>query len=486
MTLFTLLLYVLIAAIALMGIQVFVLKHETKNYVLSFLQHYVGALFLFSGAVKAVDPLGTAYKMEQYFAQFEITFSETAFSFLAPIFPALSGAAVAFSVIMIVFELVLAVALIIGSSPKRTSWAFLILVIFFTVLTGFTFTTGYVPQSANYFSFSEWGAFSKANMRVTDCGCFGDFLKLDPKVSFLKDIFLLIPGIFFIFAAKQSHQWFTRKTRTYTIWGTLVLTTIFCLYNFVYDLPIVDFRPFAEGADVRTEKARQVQAVAEAPIFFIYRNPTDTTQTRQFTDTELDQIPEGWEYYDRIQDEIETNKIFDFVNIQGKTIEKTTYLYYDDGSGEMPIELSPDDTLNGMVEEGWVLVNSETSENVVDKDVSSDILNNPNAHFMIVCNDLNKTNKKAFAEKVANLAKTAEANGVEIYAVVAKVGTEEVNEFKKALGIDFPFYETDDILLKTIIRSNPGIVLWNNGKIIKKWHHRHLPEMKEIEANYLK
>jgi hypothetical protein len=323
-------------------------------------------------------------------------------------------------------------------------------------------------------------------MRVTDCGCFGDFLKLDPKVSFLKDIFLLIPGIFFIFAAKQSHQWFTRKTRTYTIWGTLVLTTIFCLYNFVYDLPIVDFRPFAEGADVRTEKARQVQAVAEAPIFFIYRNPTDTTQTRQFTDTELDQIPEGWEYYDRIQDEIETNKIFDFVNIQGKTIEKTTYLYYDDGSGEMPIELSPDDTLNGMVEEGWVLVDSKTSENIVDKDVSGDILNNPNAHFMIVCNDLNKTNKKAFAEKVANLAKTAEANGVEIYAVVAKVGTEEVNEFKKALGIDFPFYETDDILLKTIIRSNPGIVLWNDGKIIKKWHHRHLPEMKEIEANYLK
>ena len=132
------------------------------------------------------------------------------------------------------------------------------------------------------------------------------------------------------------------------------------------------------------------------------------------------------------------------------------------------------------------MVNSETTENLADKDVSSDILNNPNAHFMIVCNDLKKTNKTAFAEKVANLAKIAEANGVQIYAVVGKAGTEEINEFKKALGVDFPFYETDDILLKTIIRSNPGIVLWNNGKILKKWHHRHLPEMETIEAEYLK
>ncbi len=486
MTLLTLLLYILIAAFILMGIQVLVLKIETKNYILSFLQHFVGALFIFSGAVKAIDPLGTAYKMEQYFAQFEMTFAETAFSFLAPIFPLLSSAAVAFSVIMIVFEIVLGVALIIGSKPKRTAWAYFILVIFFTILTGFTFTTGYVPQSANYFAFSEWGAFSEANMRVTDCGCFGDFLKLEPFVSFMKDIFLLIPGFFFIIAAKKSHEWFSKSTRTYAVWGTLVAVTLFCLYNFVYDLPIVDFRPFAEGTDVRTEKERQVRAVADAPIFFIYRNPNDTTETQQFTDTELDKIPEGWEYYDRIQDEIETNKIFDFVNIQGKTIEKTTYLYYDDGSGEMPIELSPEDTLNGMVEEGWVLVNSETSENIADKDVSNDILNNENAHFMIVCNDLKKTNKTAFAEKVAELAKGAEANGMDIYAVVGKAGTEEINEFKKALGVDFPFYETDDILLKTIIRSNPGVVLWNDGKIIKKWHHRHLPDMETIETDFLK
>lgn len=463
MTLTTLIIGVAITSALITGLMM-ARKQEIKNPLISYLQNFTGVLFIFSGVVKAIDPLGTAYKMEQYFSQFEVTFSETALSFIAPIFPALATISIAFSVFMIVFEIVLGVMLILGNRPKFTAWAFFLLVFFFLILTGFTYLTGYVPNDVNFFAFGSWSSFNEANMKVTDCGCFGDFLKLKPKISFFKDVFLMIPAILFVWKSKDMHQLFTKKTRMFAALGTTVLFTAFSLYNFVYDLPIVDFRPFANGVDVRTGKAEQVAKVSEAPIFFIYRNPQDTTEMKQFSDEELDKIPEGWEYFDRIQDKIETSKLFDFVNIQGKTISKTTYLMYDTGDGEPYLELSPEDTLDGL-EPGWVLVNTKEDEQVIDADVSEQILNNPNPHFMIVCHDLKKTNKSAFATKIATLQKEAEAKGMEFYAVVGKVGTEEVEEFQKGMGIDFPFYIADDILLKTIVRSNPGIVLWKDGKL---------------------
>ena len=131
MSLTTLLIYVGIAAILLTLITVFVFKKK-DNYIMSYIQNFVGALFVFSGWVKAVDPLGTAYKMEEYFAEFEATFQGTWFSFIAPIFPLLNNYVVIFSVAMIVFEIILGIMLITGHKPKFTAWAFLILVAFFT------------------------------------------------------------------------------------------------------------------------------------------------------------------------------------------------------------------------------------------------------------------------------------------------------------------------------------------------------------------
>ena len=76
----------------------------------------------------------------------------------------------------------------VGYYRKWTAWLFFLIVFFFTILTGFTYLTGYVPLDANFFDFSAWGPYVKENMRVTDCGCFGDFIKLDPKISFFKDL----------------------------------------------------------------------------------------------------------------------------------------------------------------------------------------------------------------------------------------------------------------------------------------------------------
>jgi uncharacterized membrane protein YphA (DoxX/SURF4 family) len=485
MTLTTLVIGVAIVAALITGLMM-AKKMEMRSPLISYLQNFTGVLFIFSGLVKAVDPLGTAYKMEQYFAQFESTFSETWLSFITPIFPVLATVSIAFSVFMIVFEIVLGVMLILGNRPKFTAWAFFILVFFFLILTGFTYLTGFVPEGVNFFSVGKWGAFNEANMKVTDCGCFGDFLKLKPKVSFFKDVFLMIPATLFVWKSKDMHQLFTKKTRMFAALGTTVLLTAFSLYNFVYDLPMVDFRPFANGVDVRTGKAEQIAKVSEAPIYFIYRNPSDTTEMKEFSDKELDKIPEEWEYFDRHQEKIETSKLFDFVNIQGQTIKKTTYLFYDTGEGEPYLELAPEDTADGGLEPNWVLMDTQVEEVVEDADVSEQILDNPNAHFMIIIHDLKKVNKSAFATKIAALQKEAEAKGIEFYAVVGKAGTEEINEFKKGMGVSFPFYMADDILLKTIVRSNPGIVLWKDGTILHKWHYRHLPSLEVISAEYLK
>ena len=109
---------------------------KQKSLLMTYFQNFCGALFIFSGWVKAIDPLGTAYKLEQYFAEFESTFADTWMSFLSPMFPWLSEYSVGFSVFMIVLEIVLGIMLIIGSRRKLTSWLFLIIVAFFTFLTG--------------------------------------------------------------------------------------------------------------------------------------------------------------------------------------------------------------------------------------------------------------------------------------------------------------------------------------------------------------
>ena len=109
MSLTTLLLGVGIVAIVL-TVLMKAATDRVKNIVISFLQNFCGGLFIFSGLVKAVDPLGTAYKMEDYFAQFE-----THFSAIGDLFPILSGLSEAIAVFMVVFEIVLGVMLILGT-----------------------------------------------------------------------------------------------------------------------------------------------------------------------------------------------------------------------------------------------------------------------------------------------------------------------------------------------------------------------------------
>jgi uncharacterized membrane protein YphA (DoxX/SURF4 family) len=141
----------LLVSFALVGLLLAALTKwtgKTDKPIMTFLQHFAGVWFVFSGIVKAIDPIGTAYKMEDYFAAFETTFGglQNAFSGLAPLFPYLAQYSAGFSIFMIVLEIALGVMLMLGYAKRVTAILFFLIVVFFTVLTGFTYLTGFVPM----------------------------------------------------------------------------------------------------------------------------------------------------------------------------------------------------------------------------------------------------------------------------------------------------------------------------------------------------
>src|SRR6185436_4478897 len=144
---------------------------------------FVGLLFIFSGLVKANDPLGTAYKMEEYFEVWNRDLGSGSFflkNALINLFHFLNDHTLFLSVTMNAFEIIAGAALLLGWRMKLFSWLLLILMIFFTILTGYTYRTG----------------------QPTNCGCFGDCLKITPQFSFYKDILLSALILIILFTRK--------------------------------------------------------------------------------------------------------------------------------------------------------------------------------------------------------------------------------------------------------------------------------------------
>lgn len=463
-------------------------KH--KSWVMTFFQNFTGVLFIFSGWVKAVDPLGTAYKMEQYFTEFEKVFTGTWLNFTAPLFPALSKVSIWFSVGMIVFEIVLGIMLLLGMKPKLTAWLFLLLVAFFTVLTGFTFLTGYVPDGVNFFNFGSWGAYKESNMKVTDCGCFGDFIKLKPKVSFFKDIALMVPALYFVFRYRNMHELFTPNIRKWIVGLSLAGLLFYCYNNFALNLPHIDFRPFKIGTDVA--KQRKLEDDADAAV--------------RITDWKLKNLKSG-----------------EIITISDKEYMGNLAKYNKEEF----------DVVEQIKTEPSIL-RSKISDFEIDafngEDVTEKYLANPKNHFMIVCYkgkftttttkqmvkdsvinvdtiivkkdtsyirktslvDVEKTvvdyvwdpHYKAHFEKLKPFITGAQKDGHEVSIVMGGIAADGAADLMKELGLNVEFYTADDILLKTIIRSNPGIVLWKDGKIVHNWHIKKLPAYEKVKSKF--
>ena len=471
---------------------------KTKNLFLSFLQHFCGVWFVFSGLVKAVDPIGTAYKMEDYFAQFETTFAglQNTFKHLAPMFPSLATMSTGFSILMIVLEIALGIMLILGYSRRLTAWLFALIVLFFTFLTGFTYLTGFVPTEANFFDFAKWGPYVKTQMRVTDCGCFGDFIKLDPKISFFKDLGLLIPTFIFLFRSQQMHQLFTARGRNVIVGLSVVGSFVFCLQNTYWDLPVVDFRPFKKGANVREHKALEEEARGNIEIIgWVMENTNTGEVVKAMIPMErykelVAQYPKdkGW----KVKDQIKTEP---FVEKDGQRIEVaetkvTDFAIEDRDNNEMAEEILNEPGYSLMII-AYKFYGEKQMETVVVQDttwvpdtlrISADSLRIGQKVGSI---EPKKVERETFVpeehygslykNKVNPLAEAAANAGWKVFAINTFQDAEVADAFRAKIGAKYPFYRGDDKLLKTIIRSNPGVVIWKDGVVLDNYHWRHLP-----------
>lgn len=484
-----------IAALLLTAVMVYGFKIK-KSILMSYVQNFAGILFIFSGWVKAVDPMGTAFKMEDYFNEFYATFQGTAFNFLAPIFPTLVNFSLVFAIVMIIFEIVLGVMLIMGDRPKLTSWLFFLLVVFFTALTGFTFLTGYVPMDANFFNFGAWTEYKASNMRVTDCGCFGDFIKLEPRISFYKDLFLLIPAFYFIWRWKDMHQLMNSGKRTFIIGVLMIALLLYCVYNFFWNEPHVDFRPFKNGTNVAAIYNKEKASMAEVKVTAMKMKHRTNGTIKTFSYEEymknLSVIMEDYETIEQIKSEpsIKPTKISDFSVYDFNDEEQIDYYLFDGNTFlSIPIykakysverkNVTLPDTiyrLDTIMVEGFK--DSVTTVRNIDKIATVD--------KEINVYTWDKSLVKVLNQKIKPLVESAQKDKIPAVVLVSGLDKEKVASLAAAADLDITFHIADEKFIKTIMRSNPGIILWNKGVLLQKWHHKKVPSWDEIKSTYLK
>lgn len=347
----------------------------------------IGLVFIFSGFVKAVDPLGTAYKLTDYFIAFNI-----------PFFAKFS---IILSILLCTTELIIGLNLLTKIFVKFTSWLLLCFMSFFTILT-------FILALTN---------------PVTDCGCFGDAIILTNWQTFFKNLIFLIPTIIVFIERKNFTNKYKNQVQiiilsVYTLFGI-----IFCIYNLNY-LPIFDFRPYKIGTYI----------------------PEKMT------------IPEG-----APSDEY-----------------KITWIYEKDGiRKEFSTENLPTDTTWKFVDRKQVLIKKGYVPPIHDfsiineegEDITDSILKSKNYIFLIVSYNLRKSNINAF-KRINEISKDLIKNeNIDVYCITASTKN-DIAEFKNLIQPVFRIFSADEITLKTIIRSNPGILLLKEGVILYYWPYR--------------
>jgi uncharacterized membrane protein YphA (DoxX/SURF4 family) len=416
-------------------------KKKPKNWTIEILANFLGSLFIFSGIVKAIDPLGTSYKMKDYFDAFS---QFTGFSF-----DWLSSMSTFFAVFMIVLEIVLGIALIIGFKKKITIGLSAAMMIFFTVLTGFTYLTGFM--NPDYYDivtrhelqaagedFAVFVPYDKLQMKVTDCGCFGDFLKLEPKVTFIKDVFLMFVLIALIAGMKNIQQFFGNTFSWVKVGGGAIFFLLFCFSNYIWGLPIIDFRPYKVGNDIN---ALRVEIPDKLDYGFIFKNQaTGETKRVVMADYAAMKADEAWEF---------TNEQDNIVLEKGVPAKIANFGAYD--------------------EDGY--------------DVTDDLLLNEEYSFWVLSKNMKESNGEAWA-KLNILSDYADANNKEMFGFMT-LNFDEAEELRHEYQIPYTLYQADETFIKTVVRSNPGLVLLKNGFVMGKWHHNNIPNAEEMDL-YIK
>lgn len=367
------------------------------NFLRTFSRIFVGLVFIFSGFVKGVDPLGTAYRIEDYFIAYGW---EWAMPF-----------ALVLSIGLCALEFMLGVALLLNYRIKLLSWVLFPLMIFFTGIT--LYDAVYEP--------------------VPDCGCFGDAVILTNWETFYKNVVLIV-FVFFIFVTARkfrspSPQWFQNLSIVLIFAGFAA----FSVYQY-HHLPAIDFRGWKVGADLVPENQGKLK------IFLKYRN-IETGEEKEYLSPDYpwdDSVwMSKWEFVDQRVDDSEV--------VKGHSLT----IYDLDGN-----------------------------------DVTDIFIANPEYQFLLFSYSLDEADPEGLAKADELYLKIDDAG----YSFIVITGSlrEEISRVRQFMHPNLEFYNGDDIEIKTIIRSNPGLVLLKDGIVINKWHFNDFPDFSELEEEYLR
>jgi len=358
----------------------------------------LGVVFIFSGFVKAVDPLGSAYKFADYFTAFKLGFLE----FLS----------LPMGVFLSAFELVLGITLILGYRKRMVYAVTLWFMVFFTLLT-------FILALFN---------------PVSDCGCFGDALILTNWQTFLKNVGLMV-FVLILWGPRKKLDTVGPVLREWAIIAALyVVASFFSFWNYRH-LPLLDFRPYDVGTVIREKmEVPEGMPVDEYETSLVYTNK-ETGKSSSFT---MDNYPKD-------------TLLWEFETSESKLVKK---------GYEPPIH-------------DFALMDAYGDE------IAEEILDDPGYSLIMISHDLTEAPEGA-------LIAAGEWSQLEILAddfsflAVTSTTTAEVDAISSELLLGYDFLAADEIMLKTIVRSNPGFVLLKNGAIMGKWGWRDFPDLGQL------
>lgn len=391
----------------------------------------VGLLFIFSGLVKANDPVGFAIKLEEYYDVFAMRFSFLAFFFHSDFMLHTTHFQAAF---LCSLEVSLGIALLLGIAGRLVAWLLLLLILFFTWLTGFSAITG----------------------SVQDCGCFGDFIKLTPWQSFDKDL-VLLALILVIFALRKHLRPLFRPLTSIALFIVLAGFSVWVSVHSLRHDVFFDWRPYAVGDNI----AQEMEIPADAP-----KPVTQMTYT----------------YKKRAGDETKKIVVVMGPSEKAETAENKSALEeLSKVSGDSAWQL--ENRNDKVLKKGFTAKISDFAvANENGEDITSEILDNPDYQLMVVSADFDNTDPGGW-KKINAVQQDAEKEGLFTFALVAE-SRDHIEAFRHARQTAFPFYSGDYKVCLTIARTNPAVLLLKKGTIVAKWSWRDLPDYAHIKSAY--
>jgi len=360
--------------------------------IAEFCRVLIGAVFVFSGIVKSIDPVGSAIKIGEYMDSFGLAH----FSWMDMM--------LSFGLSSI--EFALGACLLLAVCRK---WVTLGVLIFMSIMTPLTlYIWLYNP--------------------VADCGCFGDALIIPNWLTFFKNVVLLAAAIIVFVFRKRLAQFFTHSTQWIVLVFTFFFCTGFCYWNYAH-LPVTDFLPYKVGENIPAMMAIPDDAPQDEYRFIYEKNGV----RKEFTLEEAPASDSTWTYVD--------SKLVR----QGFTPKVETFELYD-----------------------------KNNENVAEA-----ILHQPEAVLLLIAPRIEEASEK-HAAQINNIYDFTCENDEFTFYCVTSSSDDKIDGWKKDTHADYPYLMADDVVLKMMIRSNPGLMLLKEGTILGKWHHNDLPTTTDI------